>query len=292
MALIARNLDTGAVIADRVGVADTRATRRGRAAVAHRPRARRGAVDRAEPRRPHLLDALRHRRHRARRARRRSSTASSNLRPWRIRLPRRGTAGVLELPAGTLAAPGTAVGHRIQLDTAMGASMRGRRRDDASRRAADRRRPRRRSRAAGAAGDDRGDRAASRHARAAAAEDADRRRGQRHRRWPRSCACRTRCSTRWSSTRRVEKLVEVRGAGGDRHGRLPLRADRSRPRSRRSSSSTSAATSDRRRCRSRSTTPTSAPAWRRARSSIATACRAASSTWSSARACSTSSARR
>ena len=31
----------------------------------------------------------------------------SNLKPWRIRLPRRGTAGVLELPAGTLAASGT-----------------------------------------------------------------------------------------------------------------------------------------------------------------------------------------
>jgi len=40
----------------------------------------------------------------------------SNLRPWRVRLPRRGTAGVLELPAGTLAASGTNVGHRILLE--------------------------------------------------------------------------------------------------------------------------------------------------------------------------------
>jgi uncharacterized membrane protein (UPF0127 family) len=40
----------------------------------------------------------------------------SNLRPWRVRLPRRGTAGVLELPAGTLAASRTDMGHRIVLE--------------------------------------------------------------------------------------------------------------------------------------------------------------------------------
>jgi len=40
----------------------------------------------------------------------------SNLRPWRVRLPRRGTAGVLELPAGTLAASRTSVGHQIILE--------------------------------------------------------------------------------------------------------------------------------------------------------------------------------
>jgi hypothetical protein len=38
----------------------------------------------------------------------------ANLKPWRIRLPRRGTAGVLELPPGTLDASGTALGHRIE----------------------------------------------------------------------------------------------------------------------------------------------------------------------------------
>jgi uncharacterized membrane protein (UPF0127 family) len=37
----------------------------------------------------------------------------SRLKPWRIRLPRRGTTGVLELPAGTLAASGTALGHQF-----------------------------------------------------------------------------------------------------------------------------------------------------------------------------------
>jgi uncharacterized membrane protein (UPF0127 family) len=40
----------------------------------------------------------------------------SNLRPWRIRLPRRGTAGVLELAAGTLAASRTSLGHTIVLE--------------------------------------------------------------------------------------------------------------------------------------------------------------------------------
>jgi uncharacterized membrane protein (UPF0127 family) len=40
----------------------------------------------------------------------------SNLRPWRVRLPRRGTAGVLELAAGTLAASGTTLGHTIVLE--------------------------------------------------------------------------------------------------------------------------------------------------------------------------------
>jgi uncharacterized membrane protein (UPF0127 family) len=42
----------------------------------------------------------------------------SNLKPWRLRLPRRGTAGVLELPAGTLVASGTAVGHQVFLELA------------------------------------------------------------------------------------------------------------------------------------------------------------------------------
>jgi uncharacterized membrane protein (UPF0127 family) len=40
----------------------------------------------------------------------------SELKPWRIRLPRRGTAGVLELPAGTLERSGTVRGHRIEFE--------------------------------------------------------------------------------------------------------------------------------------------------------------------------------
>ena len=42
----------------------------------------------------------------------------SNLRPWRVRLPRKGTAGVLELPAGTLEASRTSLGHRVVLEMA------------------------------------------------------------------------------------------------------------------------------------------------------------------------------
>ncbi len=42
----------------------------------------------------------------------------SRLKPWRIRLPRRGTSGVLELPAGTLDASGTAVGHQFSFTQA------------------------------------------------------------------------------------------------------------------------------------------------------------------------------
>lgn len=41
----------------------------------------------------------------------------SELKPWRIRLPRRGTAGVLELAAGTVSTSGTRVGHRILFET-------------------------------------------------------------------------------------------------------------------------------------------------------------------------------
>jgi hypothetical protein len=35
------------------------------------------------------------------------------LRPWRVRLPRGGSVGVLELPPGTIAASGTQLGDRI-----------------------------------------------------------------------------------------------------------------------------------------------------------------------------------
>ena len=42
--------------------------------------------------------------------------AVSNLRPWRIRLPRSGSYSVLELPAGTLVKTRTKVGHQINID--------------------------------------------------------------------------------------------------------------------------------------------------------------------------------
>ena len=42
----------------------------------------------------------------------------ANLKPWRLRLPRRGTAGVLELPAGTLAASQTSLGDQVLIELA------------------------------------------------------------------------------------------------------------------------------------------------------------------------------
>jgi len=50
--------------------------------------------------------------------------AVSNLRPWRVRLPRKGTAGVLELPAGTLEASHTSLGHRVVLEMVSQEAMR------------------------------------------------------------------------------------------------------------------------------------------------------------------------
>jgi uncharacterized membrane protein (UPF0127 family) len=117
MALIARNLDTGAVVADKVAVADTRATR----AVGL---LKRSGLDPGEglwivpSRGVHTfwmrfsIDVV------ALDDRGVVIDQVSELKPWRIRLPRRGTAGVLELPSGTLAASGTALGHRIEFENA------------------------------------------------------------------------------------------------------------------------------------------------------------------------------
>jgi hypothetical protein len=117
--LIARNTSLNTVIADRVGVAATRASR----AVGLLTRSglepgeglwivpSRGvhtwgmrftidvvALDQAGT----VIDCV------------------SNLRPWRMRLPKAGTAGVLELPAGTIEASRTGVGHTIVLELANG----------------------------------------------------------------------------------------------------------------------------------------------------------------------------
>jgi uncharacterized membrane protein (UPF0127 family) len=117
MALIARNLDTGAIVADNVAVAATHAER----AVGLLSRSgldpgealwivpsrgvhtwgMRFAIDiLALDDRGVVIDRV------------------EALKPWRIRLPRRGTAGVLELPTGTLNASGTVLGHRIEFETA------------------------------------------------------------------------------------------------------------------------------------------------------------------------------
>lgn len=42
----------------------------------------------------------------------------TDLRPWRLRLPRPGTLGVLELPAGTVRSSRTRLGHRIVFEHA------------------------------------------------------------------------------------------------------------------------------------------------------------------------------
>jgi uncharacterized membrane protein (UPF0127 family) len=90
--LIARNASLGKVIADHVGVAATRASR----AV--------GLLSRSGLEPGEALWIV--------------PSRVSDLRPWRVRLPRRGTAGVLELPAGTLAASGTGVGDQVILELA------------------------------------------------------------------------------------------------------------------------------------------------------------------------------
>ena len=124
MALIARNVDTGAVVADLVAVADTRATRA--VGLLNRTGFERGeglwivpsrgvhtcwmrfaidmvALDGAGI----VIDRV------------------TNLKPWRVRLPRRGTAGVLELPVGTLSRSGTDIGHRIAFEPQVDARVRG-----------------------------------------------------------------------------------------------------------------------------------------------------------------------
>lgn len=113
MPLSAMNLDTGAVVADRVAVADTRATRA--VGLLSRSGLEPGEALWIVPSRGvhtwgmrFAIDVV------ALDARGVVIDQVSGLRPWRIRLPRRGTAGVLELPSGTLDASGTVLGHRIE----------------------------------------------------------------------------------------------------------------------------------------------------------------------------------
>jgi uncharacterized membrane protein (UPF0127 family) len=122
MALIATNLDTGALVADSVAVADTRATRA--VGLLSRSGLNPGEALWIVPSRGvhtwwmrFTIDVL---------ALNESGVVVDRvpgLKPWRIRLPRRGTAGVLELPEGAIAATGTEIGHRIQLITGPGQSV-------------------------------------------------------------------------------------------------------------------------------------------------------------------------
>ncbi len=119
MALTAKNLDTGAVVADRVSVAATREAR-AIGLLAHSHLEPGEALWIVPSRGIHTwgmrfaIDIV------ALDARGVVVDQVAGLRPWRIRLPRRGTAGVLELPSGTLDATGTVVGHRIELAAAEG----------------------------------------------------------------------------------------------------------------------------------------------------------------------------
>ena len=115
--MVARNTSVNRVLADRVDVADTRATRA--VGLLSREGLAPGEALWIVPSRGvhtfwmrFAIDVL---------ALDEGGTVIdcvSNLKPWRMRLPRRGTAGVLELPAGTLAASGTAVGHQVLLEMA------------------------------------------------------------------------------------------------------------------------------------------------------------------------------
>ena len=103
--LVARNASLNTVIADRVGVADTRATRA--VGLLSRTGLEPGEALWIVPSRGvhtwgmrFTIDVL------ALDEAASSSTACRTCSPWRLRLPRRGTAGVLELPAGTLAGVG------------------------------------------------------------------------------------------------------------------------------------------------------------------------------------------
>jgi uncharacterized protein len=110
--LLARNVNLNSVIADRVGVAATRAARR--TGLLNHDRLEPGEALWIVPSRgvhtfgmKFTIDVI------ALDERGVIIDCVPNMKPWRIRLPRRGTAGVLELPAGRVEASGTQLGHRI-----------------------------------------------------------------------------------------------------------------------------------------------------------------------------------
>jgi uncharacterized membrane protein (UPF0127 family) len=118
MSLIARNLDTGAVIANRVAVAATRAER-AVGLLKHSGLEPGEALWIIPSRGVHTcwmrftIDVI------ALDADGFVIDRVPNMKPWRLRLPRRGTAGVLELPAGSVETTGTTVGHRIAFERSL-----------------------------------------------------------------------------------------------------------------------------------------------------------------------------
>jgi uncharacterized protein len=113
--LIARDLDTGVVIANRVSVADSRLTRA--LGLLRRDRLDAGEGLLITPCRGvhtcgmrFTIDLV------ALDAHGIVVDLRAALKPWRIRLPRPGTWSVLELPQGTLRASRITLGHRIALE--------------------------------------------------------------------------------------------------------------------------------------------------------------------------------
>ena len=115
--LVARNLDTGALVADRVTVA-TRKVERAIGLLKHSNLSPGEGLLITPCRGVHTcgmrftIDLV------ALDAAGVVVDAVKALAPWRIRLPRRGAVSVLELPAGSLARSSTERGHRIELQLA------------------------------------------------------------------------------------------------------------------------------------------------------------------------------
>ena len=119
MPLVARNLDTGAIVASHVEVAATREQRR--TGLLTRTGLQPGEALWIVPCRgvhtigmKFTIDIV------ALDEGGRVIDRVSRLRPCRIRFPRRGTAGVLELAEGALEASGTELGHRIEFQDEKG----------------------------------------------------------------------------------------------------------------------------------------------------------------------------
>ena len=123
MALTAKNVNTGAVIAERVAVAATRAARR-TGLLKHTTLPEGEGLWIVPSRGVHTfgmkfaIDVI------ALDERGVIVDRVVAMKPWRIRLPRAGTAGVLELPAGWLDKTGTELGHRIEFSVAPASSAR------------------------------------------------------------------------------------------------------------------------------------------------------------------------
>jgi uncharacterized membrane protein (UPF0127 family) len=113
--MLARDADTGRLLADRVALATTRAARR-KGLLGKNGLERGEALWIAPCHGVHTMgmrfpiDII------ALDGEGRVIDCVEDMAPWRLRLPRWGTAGVLELAAGTLASAGTRVGHVITFE--------------------------------------------------------------------------------------------------------------------------------------------------------------------------------